>query len=89
MLLWDATLHQEKCYFPGGNKACRRSSKISLKSERGLLEVEEKMYKTVHRGEVVQALEKIREIYGHICSVTTIIFPCSMDRRAQTANARP
>ena len=27
-----------------------------------------KNYRTIHGGEVVQALEQIREIYGHICS---------------------
>jgi hypothetical protein len=115
MLLWEETLHQEKCYFAIGQKACRRSNMMSLKSKRELLEVvrprylkankvekqkmldefmsvtgyhrkhairvlknkvqvqnhhkrKTKTYKTVYRGEVVQALEQIWEIYGHICS---------------------
>jgi len=115
MLLWEVTLHQEKCYFPTGKKASRRSNMMSLKSKRELLEVmrprylkakklekqkmldefmcatgyhrkhairilknqgqvqnrlkgKTKTYKTIYRGEAVQVLEQIWEIYGHICS---------------------
>src|SRR3990172_6621927 len=115
MLLWEASLHQEKCYFPIGEEAYRRSNMMSLKSKNELLErvrprylkankVEKqkildeftsatgyhrkhairilknqmrvqnhlkgktKTYQTVYRGEVVQALEQIWEIYGQICS---------------------
>src|SRR3972149_2726889 len=115
MLLWEVTLHQEKCYFPIGEIACRRSNMMSLKSKRELLEVvrprylkanklekqkmldeftvatgyhrkhairvlknqvqvqnhlkgKTKTYKTIYRGEVVQALEQIWEICGQICS---------------------
>src|SRR3989338_5213140 len=115
MLLWEVTLHQEKCYFPIGEIACRRSNMMSHKSKHELLEVvrprylkankaekqkildeftsatgyhrkhairvlknkvqvqnrfkgKTKTYKTIYRGEVVEALEQIWEIYGHICS---------------------
>ena len=108
-------MHQEKCCFPIGEEAYRRSIMMSLKSKRELLEVVQprylkaskvekqkmldeftlttgyhrkhairvlknqvrvqnhfkrktKTYKTIYRGEVVQALEQIWEIYGHICS---------------------
>ena len=115
MLLWEASLHQEKCYFPIGEKAYWRSNMMSLKSKRELLAVvrtrylkankaekqkmldeftlvtgyhrkhairilknqiqvqnrfkrKPKTYKVMYRGEVVQALEQIWEIYGHLCS---------------------
>jgi hypothetical protein len=115
MLLWEVTLHQEKCYLSVGKKAYWRSNMMSLKSKCELLEVvrprylkaskvekqkildeftcatdyhrkyairvlknqvqvqnhlkgKTKTYKTIYRGEVVQALEQIWEIYGHLCS---------------------
>jgi hypothetical protein len=115
MLPWEVSLHQEKCYFPIGEKAYWRSDMMSLKSKRELLEVlrprylkvnkvekqkmldeftsatgyhrkhairalknqrqiqnhlkgKPKTYKAVYRGEVVQVLEQIWEVYGRICS---------------------
>src|SRR5512139_2697837 len=115
MLLWEVSLHQEKCYFPIGENASRRSNMMSLKSKNELLEVvrprylkaskfekqrildeftsatgyhrkhairvlrnkvqaqnhlkrKTKIYRKVYDGKVVQALEQIWEIYGHICS---------------------
>jgi len=106
-------LHQEKCYFPIGENASRRSNMMSLKSKHELVEVvrprylqagkveKQKIldeftcatgyhrkhairvlknrvsktrrrkrtgYQTIYRGEVVQVLEQIWEIYGHLCS---------------------
>src|SRR6185295_3373495 len=65
MLLWGTSLHQEKCYFPIGEKACRRSNMMSLKSKRELLEVVRPRYLKANKVEKQKMLDEFTSATGY------------------------
>src|SRR3989304_5891623 len=65
MLLWEVTLHQEKCYFPIGEEAYRRSIMMSLKSKRELLEVVQPRYLKADKFEKQKILDEFTSATGY------------------------
>src|SRR5512139_2456361 len=65
MLLWEVSLHQEKCYFPIGENAGRRSNMMSLKSKNELLEVVRPRYLKASKTEKQKILEEFTSATGY------------------------
>src|SRR3990170_7095892 len=65
MLLWGVSLHQEKCYFPIGKKASRRSNMMSLKSKRELIEVVQSRYLKASKFEKQKMLDEFTFATGY------------------------
>src|SRR3990172_8390280 len=65
MLLWEVTLNQEKCYFPIGEIACRRSNMMSLKSKYELLEVVRPRYLKANKLEKQKMLDEFTSVTGY------------------------
>jgi len=65
MLLWEASLHQEKCYFPIGEEAYRRSNMMSLKSKRELIEVVQSRYLKASKVEKQKMLDEFSFATGY------------------------
>jgi hypothetical protein len=65
MLLWEGTLHQEKCYFPIGKTASRRSDMMSLKSKNELLEVVRPRYLKASKLEKQKILDEFTSATGY------------------------
>jgi hypothetical protein len=65
MLLWEVSLHQEKCYFPIGERAYWRSDMMSLKSKRELLEVLRPRYLKANKVEKQKMLDEFTSTTGY------------------------
>jgi hypothetical protein len=65
MLPWEVSLHQEKCYFPIGEKANRRSNTMSLKSKRELVETVRPRYLKANKGEKQKILDEFTCATGY------------------------
>ncbi len=65
MLPRVGTLHQEKCYFPIGEKANRRSDMMSLKSKRELVEAVQPRYLKANKVEKQKMLDEFTSATGY------------------------